>query len=175
MVIVSMNGKSAICYQRMFGQNPWWPRYLGLFAKAGTVKIVTNTSPKLVDKCVQCMMEGYAEKMMSMYIICWAHLLDGCIQQGMWSGWGIYVSEKYRKILWSDSRRNRVSNTITAGRRGVWGDGISSRWTGWGGKGPKWISKWLRDLKLRKKSISFLWPKRKFSMGTGNHLACESF
>jgi len=116
-----MNGKSAICYQRMFGQNPWWPRYLGLFAKAGTVKIVTNTSPKLVDKCVQCMMEGYAEKMMSMYIICWAHLLDGCIQQGMWSGWGIYVSEKYRKILWSDSRRNRVSNTITAGRRGVWG------------------------------------------------------
>ena len=45
----------------MFGQNPRWVKHLRLFGESGTVKIVTNTSPKLSDKGVQCMMVGYAE------------------------------------------------------------------------------------------------------------------
>ena len=56
-----VNGKRATHYQHMFGQNPPWAKHLRLFGEAGTVKIVTNTSPKLLDKGVQCMMVGYAE------------------------------------------------------------------------------------------------------------------
>jgi hypothetical protein len=60
-VIVSVNGKRASCYQHTFGQNPQWAKHLRLFGEAGMVKIVTNTSPKLSDKGVQCMMVGYVE------------------------------------------------------------------------------------------------------------------
>jgi len=58
---VSVNGKRASRYQHMFGQNPRWAKHLRLFGEAGAVKIVTNTSPKLSDKGLLCMMVGYAE------------------------------------------------------------------------------------------------------------------
>jgi len=61
LVIVSVNGKRAMCYQHMFGQNPYWAKHLRLFGEAVTVKIVTNTSAKLSDKVVQCMMVGYGK------------------------------------------------------------------------------------------------------------------
>jgi len=40
---------------------PTLAKHLRLFGEAGTVKIVTNTSPKLSDKVVQCMMVGYGK------------------------------------------------------------------------------------------------------------------
>jgi len=39
----------------------WCHFMVRLLGEAGTVKIVTNTSPKLSDKGVQCMMVGYVE------------------------------------------------------------------------------------------------------------------
>jgi len=36
-------------------------KQLRLLREAGTIKVVTGTSPKLADRGVQCMMVGYAE------------------------------------------------------------------------------------------------------------------
>ena len=61
LVMVMVNGKRVTCYQHMFGSNPWWTKHLRLFGEVGTVKLATETSPKLTDRGVQCMMVGYAE------------------------------------------------------------------------------------------------------------------
>ena len=38
LVMVTMNGKRATCYQHMFGSNPWWTKHLRLFGESGTVE-----------------------------------------------------------------------------------------------------------------------------------------
>jgi hypothetical protein len=45
----------------MFGKTPEWASHLRTFGEAGTVKIKTDTTPKLHDRGVQCMFVGYAE------------------------------------------------------------------------------------------------------------------
>jgi len=54
LVMVTMNGKRATCYQHMFGSNPWWTKHLRLFEEVGIIKIATGTSTKLADRGVQC-------------------------------------------------------------------------------------------------------------------------
>jgi hypothetical protein len=61
LMVVEIKGKRATRYEHMFGKNPDWAEHLRTFGEAGTVKIKTDTTPKLYDKGVQCMFVGYAE------------------------------------------------------------------------------------------------------------------
>jgi hypothetical protein len=55
LVIIEVNGKQETRPFHMFGKNPEWASHLRTFGEAGTVKIKTDTTPKLHDRGVQCM------------------------------------------------------------------------------------------------------------------------
>jgi hypothetical protein len=59
--VIEVKGKRATRYMHMYGKNPAWAEYLRTFGESGTVKIKTDTTPKLHDRRVQCMLVGYAE------------------------------------------------------------------------------------------------------------------
>jgi hypothetical protein len=61
LVVMEIKGKRATRYEHMFGKNPDWDEDLRTFGEASTVKIKTDTTPKLYDKGLQCMFVGYAE------------------------------------------------------------------------------------------------------------------
>jgi hypothetical protein len=56
-----VNGRRETRFVHMFGKTPEWAKHLRTFGEAGTVKIKTDTTPKLHDRGVQCMFVGYAE------------------------------------------------------------------------------------------------------------------
>jgi hypothetical protein len=60
-VVIEVNGKKATRFSHMYGKNPEWASHLRTFGEAGTVKIKTDTTPKLHYRGVQCMFVGYAE------------------------------------------------------------------------------------------------------------------
>jgi hypothetical protein len=60
MVVLEIEGKRATRYEHMFGKNPEWSGHLRTFCESGTVKIKTDTTPKLHDEGVKCMFVGYA-------------------------------------------------------------------------------------------------------------------
>jgi hypothetical protein len=61
LVVMEVNGKRETRFFHMFGKTPEWESHLRTFGEAGTVKIKTDTTPKLHDRGVQCMFVGYAE------------------------------------------------------------------------------------------------------------------
>jgi hypothetical protein len=60
LVVIEVNGKRETICHHMFGKTPEWAKHLRTFGEAGTVKIKTDTTPKLHDRGVQCMFVGYA-------------------------------------------------------------------------------------------------------------------
>jgi hypothetical protein len=60
LVPIEINGKLATKYVHWCGENPMFAKHLRTWGEAGTVKIKTDTTPKLADQGVQCMFVGYA-------------------------------------------------------------------------------------------------------------------
>ena len=59
MTVVEIDGKVASRYENMFGKKPGFSNQLHTWGKAGTMKLKTKHSPKLVDKGVHCILLGY--------------------------------------------------------------------------------------------------------------------
>jgi len=60
LVVIALDGKEATRYVHWNGHNPAFAKHLRIWGEAGTVKVKTNTTPKVVDRGVHCMMVGYA-------------------------------------------------------------------------------------------------------------------
>ncbi len=60
LMMIEIDGKTATRYEHWCGKNPDFAKYLRTWGEAGTVKIKTDTTPKLADRGVQCMFVGYA-------------------------------------------------------------------------------------------------------------------
>jgi hypothetical protein len=61
LVVIEVNGNKETRFFHMYGKNPERVSHLRTFGESGTVKIKTDTTPKLHDREVQCMFVGYAE------------------------------------------------------------------------------------------------------------------
>uniref|UniRef100_A0A7S2KWV0 Integrase catalytic domain-containing protein n=1 Tax=Leptocylindrus danicus TaxID=163516 RepID=A0A7S2KWV0_9STRA len=59
MMVVELEGEVKTRFEHYLGKLPNSTKYLRTWGEAGTVKIKTDTSPKLNDKGVQCMFVGY--------------------------------------------------------------------------------------------------------------------
>ena len=60
LVVTTIDNKVATRYEHWCGKNPEFAKHLRTWGEAGTVKIKTDTTPKLADRGVQCMFVGYA-------------------------------------------------------------------------------------------------------------------
>jgi hypothetical protein len=58
---IVLDGKLATRYEYWRGSNHNFAKHLSIWEATGTIKIKTDTSPKLNDKGVQCMFCGYAK------------------------------------------------------------------------------------------------------------------
>ena len=58
MIVVDIDRKVASGYEHMFGKKPGFSNHLRTWDEAGTVKVKTQNSPKLVDKGVHCVFLG---------------------------------------------------------------------------------------------------------------------
>ena len=59
MVVIELNEEAKTRFEHYLGKLPNFTKYLRTWGEAGTVKIKTDTSPKLNDKGVQCVFVGY--------------------------------------------------------------------------------------------------------------------
>jgi len=59
LVVENIDGVSATRYTHFYGANPKWVEHLRTWGEAGTIKIATDTTSKLMDKGVACMFVGY--------------------------------------------------------------------------------------------------------------------
>jgi hypothetical protein len=62
LVVSEINGKLGTRYEHWSGKNPQFINHLRTWGEAGTVKIKTDTTPKLGNRGTQCMFVGYATK-----------------------------------------------------------------------------------------------------------------
>jgi hypothetical protein len=60
LVVQEVDGKAATRFVQFYGENPKWVKFLRTWGETGTVKVITKTSAKLVDRGAQCMFVGYA-------------------------------------------------------------------------------------------------------------------
>jgi hypothetical protein len=58
---IEIDGVVATRYEYWCGRNPKFTAHLRVWGEAGTVKVLTKTSPKVKDRGVQCVMVGYAK------------------------------------------------------------------------------------------------------------------
>jgi hypothetical protein len=61
LIIVDVNGKTASRYEHWTGQLPKWIGQLRTWGESGTVKIKTDTTPKIADRGIQCVFVGYSK------------------------------------------------------------------------------------------------------------------
>ena len=61
MIVYNHNGKIATRYEHAFGSNPAAINYLRVWGEAGTVKVVSKTSPKDHNRGVPCAFIGHAK------------------------------------------------------------------------------------------------------------------
>ena len=57
---VTIDGVTKTRYEHWCGRNPAFAQHLCTWGEAGTVKVCTKTTPKILDRGVQCMFVGYA-------------------------------------------------------------------------------------------------------------------
>ena len=70
LVIENIDDKECTRYEHLYGKKPQFVDHLRHWGEAGTVKVKTDTSPKMKDKGIQCMFVGYAVTMMETLIVC---------------------------------------------------------------------------------------------------------
>ena len=61
LVTTELQGKVATRYEHWCGQLPKWVKHLRTWGESGTVKIKTNTTPKIADRGIQCIFVGYSK------------------------------------------------------------------------------------------------------------------
>jgi hypothetical protein len=61
LAVTILGTKKATRHAHFDGKNPKWMKCLRTWGGAGTVKVKTNTTPKLADRGVHCMFIGYAD------------------------------------------------------------------------------------------------------------------
>jgi hypothetical protein len=60
LVVTTIGKKKATRHDHFYGKNPKWMKCLRTWGEAGTVKVKTNTTPKVADRGVHCTFIGYA-------------------------------------------------------------------------------------------------------------------
>ena len=60
LVVMVLDGKTATRYEQWCGKLPKWTQHLRTWGESGTVKIKTDTTPKIADRGIQCMFVGYS-------------------------------------------------------------------------------------------------------------------
>jgi hypothetical protein len=61
LVITKINDKVATRYEHWCGKIPKWVNHLRTWGESGTVKVRTDTTPKIADRGIQCMFVGHAK------------------------------------------------------------------------------------------------------------------
>jgi hypothetical protein len=57
--VIEIAGKANTCYFHWCGENPKFTSYLCVWGEAGTVKIITNKTPKSANRGIPCVFVGY--------------------------------------------------------------------------------------------------------------------
>jgi hypothetical protein len=60
LTVIKIGNKEATRYEHWCGKNPDFCEYLRTWGEVGTVKIKTNSTPKIGDRGIQCMFVGYS-------------------------------------------------------------------------------------------------------------------
>ena len=60
LTVIELNGKHVSCYKQFFGEMPGFTQNLHTVGEVGTVKIKTDTTPKLENCSVHCLFVGYS-------------------------------------------------------------------------------------------------------------------
>ena len=60
LTVIEIEGKHVSHYEHFFGDMPRFTHSLHMVGEAGTVKIKSDTTPKLEDRGVHCMFVGYS-------------------------------------------------------------------------------------------------------------------
>ena len=60
VTVIKIDGKFVSCYKHVFGNMPRFVHSLCMVGETGTVKVKTDTTPKLEDQGVHCMFVGYS-------------------------------------------------------------------------------------------------------------------
>ena len=60
LTVIETSGQHASCYEHFFGETLRFACSLCTVGEVGTVKIKTDTTPKLEDQGVHCMFVGYS-------------------------------------------------------------------------------------------------------------------
>jgi hypothetical protein len=61
LIVTTIEGKTATRYEHWCGRLPKWVKHLRTWGESGTVKVKTDTTPKIVDRGIQCMFVGYSK------------------------------------------------------------------------------------------------------------------
>jgi hypothetical protein len=60
LTVIKIGNKEATRYEHWCGKNPDFSEYLRTWGEVGTVKIKANSTPKIGDRGIQCMLVGYS-------------------------------------------------------------------------------------------------------------------
>jgi hypothetical protein len=62
LIVITIGRRTATRYEHWCGQLPRWVNHLRTWGEAVTVKIKTDTTPKIADRGIQCMFVGHAKE-----------------------------------------------------------------------------------------------------------------
>jgi hypothetical protein len=60
LIVTTIDGKTATRYEHWCGRLPKWVKHLRTWGESGTVKVKNDTTPKIVDRGIQCVFVGYS-------------------------------------------------------------------------------------------------------------------
>jgi hypothetical protein len=60
LAVIVIAGKTATRYEHWYGRMPKWVKHLRTWGESGTVKIKSDTTPKIADRGIQCMFVGHS-------------------------------------------------------------------------------------------------------------------
>jgi hypothetical protein len=61
LIVTTIQGKTATRYEHWCGRLPKWVKHLRTWGESGTVKVKTDTTPKRVDRGIQCIFVRYSK------------------------------------------------------------------------------------------------------------------
>jgi hypothetical protein len=61
LIVTNIDGKEKTRYEHWYDKLPKWSHHLRTWGESGTVKIKTDTTPKIADRGIQCMFVGYSK------------------------------------------------------------------------------------------------------------------
>jgi hypothetical protein len=61
LVVTEIDGNTATRYEHWNGKVPKWMKHMRTWGESGTVKVKTDTTPKIADRGLQCMFVGYSK------------------------------------------------------------------------------------------------------------------